>query len=466
MMQALADGKRIMVAANSKLRIDRLAEAIDAEFAGKIKLLKVTSETSSLPAVKEFVEAPATHALEYQAILSSPSLGTGIDITFDLAAQEIDVVYGFCDALITSHFDFDQHLARVRNPGSIKVWITPRIFRFDTAADVVKRDLLRDGVHKTCLIGFDDDGHPQYQTGDAFTDMAALIVSGQRASKNSLRQNFIDLKRHQGAVVTMVAPDPTMTKQGAIIKEVGRTKNDKMRTERLLNAPTLSKPDFDELNDRIMDKEAVGEMERWSVERTLIERFYRERISEQLIRLDERGRYRRKVESYEYVQAILSMPAIDVDQAFTGAHKARETIRRRFVRESSDPAMAVCYLLRRTPLMKDGIIQEAAIITTDDLGEFATAITKHKAAVENALEIEVRSDVHKKPIMLLNRVLDRIGLKIRLAAQTKSKGEPVRRYQLDPAALDRIRNLVRTRAAEDDWSSVYAHHGWNPADFN
>ena len=29
MMQSLADGKRIMVAANSKLRIDRLAEAID-----------------------------------------------------------------------------------------------------------------------------------------------------------------------------------------------------------------------------------------------------------------------------------------------------------------------------------------------------------------------------------------------------------------------------------------------------
>jgi hypothetical protein len=97
--------------------------------------------------------------------------------------------------------------------------------------------------------------------------------------------------------------------------------------------------------------------------------------------------------------------------------------------------MAESYLLRRTPLMKDGIIQAASVIANDDLGDFVTAIIKHKAAIENALEIEVRADLHEKPMMPLNRVLDRIGLKIRLVAQTKSKGEPVRRYQLDPNTL-------------------------------
>ena len=46
---------------------------------------------------------------------------------------------------------------------------------------------------------------------------------------------------------------------------------------------------------------------------------------------------------------------------------------------------------------------------------------------------------------------DRIGLKIRLVAQTKSKGEPVHLYQLSDA-LGRMRTLVAARAANDAWS--------------
>jgi hypothetical protein len=107
MMESLRDGKRLMVVGNKKARINDLTEAIRDRFPD-MKTLTVTAETVSEREVTDFMLHPAKHATDYQVILSSPSLTCGIDISFENDEVKIDVVYGFCDWRITSHFEFDQ----------------------------------------------------------------------------------------------------------------------------------------------------------------------------------------------------------------------------------------------------------------------------------------------------------------------------------------------------------------------
>ncbi len=48
--------------------------------------------------------------------------------------------------------------------------------------DVIKKDVLERSVYGSLLTGYDENLVPQYGTADAFLDMAALIVSQNRAS--------------------------------------------------------------------------------------------------------------------------------------------------------------------------------------------------------------------------------------------------------------------------------------------
>jgi hypothetical protein len=79
----------------------------------------VTSDTITKQEVKDFIIQAKKKATDYDVILTSPSLGTGVDISFPEGAQLIDVVFGFFEAQINSHFDFDQQLARVLTTGKL-----------------------------------------------------------------------------------------------------------------------------------------------------------------------------------------------------------------------------------------------------------------------------------------------------------------------------------------------------------
>ena len=242
---------------------------------------------------------PGERALRYQAILTSPSLGTGIDITFPGQQKLVDVVFGFFETNITTHFDFDQQLARVRHPGSVKVWISPRRFRFDTSVEVIKGDIQLHGLYKSVLQGYDDDGRPTYHTDDPLIDMAALAVSQQRASKNNLRGNFIDLKKRQGVRIDYVADDDSIGDRGRAIEVIGRTLAKAKRVANLMGATTLRKEDYEDVEGRTQENQDVSEHERWCFARTAIEKFYREPLTESLIESDDRGKLRKQVGRFE-----------------------------------------------------------------------------------------------------------------------------------------------------------------------
>jgi hypothetical protein len=96
--------------------------------------------------VKALIADVKIKALDYQVILTSPSLGTGVDITFPDQEKLIDIVFGFFGPKVNTHFDCDQQLGRVRHPGEVKVWLTGARFHFETNREVIKQDIIRQSL--------------------------------------------------------------------------------------------------------------------------------------------------------------------------------------------------------------------------------------------------------------------------------------------------------------------------------
>ena len=287
--QHLQDRKRVFVTSNSKRRIDDIEAAVANELEG-VRVIKITSDTGRGQA--SFVANPSAQAMHYDLILTSPSLGTGVDITFDDQQQLIDVVYGFFEARITTHFDIDQQLARVRQPGGVKVWISPQTFRFDTARRGQRRPPAI--AYKNFLDRFDARDAPVLSEDDPFLDLASLVVSHQRASKNNLKHHFIELKKRQGYEVHFVAADATDDDGRQRARQTGKHLSDRSAAPIMLaHAAPLRKAELEDVQ-RSPRGERRGQRRREVVGQAHVdELFYRERIIARSSS-DDRGRLRKR----------------------------------------------------------------------------------------------------------------------------------------------------------------------------
>ena len=133
--------------------------------------------------------------LEIQVLMCSPSLGTGIDITFpdpqcleESGLCKVDCVFGFFYPKVNTHTDMDQQLWRVRNPGQVKVWISPTRFQYASNFDVIRDDLARARVVPRAVTGYASDGLTNYNPTDtAAADSYARGGGTARIKKQSHR---------------------------------------------------------------------------------------------------------------------------------------------------------------------------------------------------------------------------------------------------------------------------------------
>jgi hypothetical protein len=467
LIQSLQDGKRVFVVSNAKGRINALAEGIASELGASIRLLRVTSETTKDENVIKFIASPSVEALKYDVILASPTIGTGVDVTFEGNAQLIDVVYGLFKEGINTHFDMDQQLGRVRHPGEVKVWVSPRRFQFDTALDVVRSDIHRQNLFKSVLLRY-EDGKPVYDMKDPLIDMASMILSRERASKNNLKRHFFEHKEHQGHTVEVVRKDDRLSGERAVLDSVGRRLSEQKRIDTLMEAIPLALEAFQSINHRIKRNGEVTQAEGWSLARTKMELFYRAPISPEMIRLDAQGRYRGRVCLLENVlQTVERFGWSDLRQRLTETWSCPSPARR-FKRSRREAADALLLLLGLTPIFENGRFNLEAVVTSGDLKDFVEEVVRLRPILENQLEIEVRRNVTEKPMEQVNAILKAIGLRCITVARTRARavagGHTVRRYGLDKGGFQQISDLVAVRKQQDAWRTLYEIHGWNASE--
>ena len=195
---AVKRGERCFITSNAKGYIDAIHRMILNECGEDIVMRVITRDNSRDDATVSFLKNIKTEILKVQVVLGSPSIGTGIDITFPDGACLVDRVFGFFFSFINTHTDIDQQLSRVRNPGAVDVWISPTTFRFTSNVDVIMDDLARAYRVKRAVRGRRPDGMVDYNRDDPLLLICAHVTALRRASMNRLVELFCDLRQHNG----------------------------------------------------------------------------------------------------------------------------------------------------------------------------------------------------------------------------------------------------------------------------
>lgn len=155
LINRLENGKRVFVASNSKAEVDRLVSGIEKHWNDcgltSLRMIAITSENSVKPEVQHFIENIKQEILNYDLVLSSPSMSTGVDISFDFGEAKVDAVFGIFETRINIHTEIDQQISRVRHPKEIGVWVSPARFNFETQFEVVRSDALRSRLAKVVV---------------------------------------------------------------------------------------------------------------------------------------------------------------------------------------------------------------------------------------------------------------------------------------------------------------------------
>jgi len=462
MMENISKGKRVFITSNSKEKIKTIEKTIlkfDHDSGLKLKMITITSENSRKHEIQHFIKNISDQITDYDVILSSPSLGTGIDITFENKREDIDCVYGFFENLINSHFEIDQQLARVRHPGEVNVWISPACYNFETEFQVVTQDYMKDHLYDLVL-----GKSPTLDMGDVdpFFRMIGMITSRERASKNNLKKNFIDLKVHQGWDVLVQEKDDDLCELGNALFKEGKKLRKTEYFNLMLNAESLNECQHLEFKQAIDRNDAQIEPEQWySYYRTNTELFYREPVSMAILELDNMGKYSRAIRQLERV---LIMPNIMKGDDSHTEHREQTKIGNKLLKNRNDGTTLLYGLLSLTPIFTNGQFNSDVIFTKDDLAKFSKAAIKMKALAELHLELTTKGDVLKKPVQHLGKVLKLIGLKQVCVKTSKHNGSKIYHYSLNTKVLNRANDILVNRRSDTDWSYVNKLHDFEYTD--
>lgn len=436
LFESLRSDERIFVCCNSKKQVDALVESIQAELGVDFPLIYVTSANSSTPEITAFLTEIKTEILKYKVVLVSPAMGTGIDITFPENISHVDGVYGLFEARINTHFDIDQQLSRVRHPKYVRIWISAETFNFETETDPIKQEIAESGIIPEVLTGYSAfSGTPEYNWNDPYLTLYATILAAQRASKNQLRKNFIELRTYNGWIVEEAKRDAAAISAGNVLASLGEELRRDNRIKRILNARTLDSAQVDAINHKKDAGKSVTEADQDAVDRYFIEHFYYMPVSRGLVALDNDGKYRDQILMFERIKANPTSTQVKAD-------------------EKSARAKLLIDLFQSAGIFAGSEFNPLASVSNDDLKPFVASCKKLKLKIERLLDTTLRKDYATKPIQQLNELLRMCGVRLVVKNTTKKYGQKIYQYQIDDAGLGEIQEIVKRRNAKRQLAMV------------
>jgi hypothetical protein len=456
----ISENRKVFVASNSKKLIDKLYTAAKDIRSDKNKMICITSENSKDNEIQDFINNIKIRAPEYQAIFCSPSMGTGIDISFDDKYDEIDCVYGFFEGNITTHTEIDQQLARVRKPKNVRCYISKRRFNYETDFDVVKTDLLTNHIIANTTIGFHPVTHKElFNEEDEFLGMATLVLSQQRESKNNLYENFIEYKTNNGYKCIIINKDDEISVSGSTFIKTGKLNHKLDTAERLISALPIDRYDYIDIKEKLENNEWVSQDLRLSYRRIQIEKFYSEKISSDLINIDDEGNFRSKIMMFDFLTDILKFNNnYELQKLYK--HK-KNTAKMKIIKDPNAGIVLLSDLLSTAGIYKNHTFLTNIEFSSETLKDFIAKSVEYKKYQEGLLGINVQSDIYEKPTQHLSKLLNLVGLKQNPSRKEQVSGIRRNLYKIDKDRLDLVLSIVERRKqyAEDRWDFIHQLHG-------
>jgi hypothetical protein len=438
MLDSIKNNERCYITSNSKRKIDVLEELIKQRFGGTKKILSITSENSQEQEIQSFLRNISENIVEYDAILCSPTLGTGIDISFDNNAQNVDCVYGLFEAKVNTHFDIDQQISRVRNPKHTRIWISPQTFRFETSQDVILKEIENSHSKYRQIVNITSDGEKQYND-EEYLKLYANVKSLQRGSKNYLKNNFIKLKEYNGWHINKIEQDDSDLDEIKKLEKLAKQEKQISTVNDLLSAKLITRDEYDTLK-YASNHLGLTDQQKSSMRRYEIEAFYLQDINEELIALDNDRKLRYQIREYTLLQTD------DLEIEFQELCEEQQSIVYTDRKMLSEKKKLYLNILKKSGLMdNDNNLILDATIQSSGMNEFVEYIKNNKQTIERIFEIVIRNDVNEKPIRQLNEFLKRLGITLHRKTKKRSDGGKNYLYTINQEQIKTIEDIIAKR---------------------
>ena len=427
-------GKRCYACSNSKDFVKKLSKQLSDSVERSIKIMCITSDNSQAEETQKFLHDIKVSALEYDVILTSPAVGTGIDISFNNDEALIQSVYGFFFDGINTHFDIDQQLSRVRNPGEVKVWVSSNEFNFECDPEVIQIEVEHYQEMTKDFVGINKDGSRVFSNDPLYSFVYSHVTALQRASKNKLKHNFIQLRKRNGWNVVVLPHNKELAKEGKRLVTNAKNRKHEEDCESLMKAQKITREKYEELRSQ----QVLSSSQSCSLRRYEIESFYRADLDEDLFALDNNGRFRDQVRQLENLW--ISDEKLVEKEKHNSANYKIDSLQ--LVQKKN----ALLSIFEHSSLLKNGSFDCEKSIISSELNGFVSYVMTNKVMLERLFNMSVRADLQTKPTLQLKQYLKLVGLDLYKSARDQSGAQSNIKYKLDEADLSLIQELVHKRS--------------------
>jgi Domain of unknown function (DUF3854) len=302
-IEDLKSGLKIMVCSDSKDKVEAIAKMIKDLNLGS-RVMTIHSDNSDGDIEANFIENINTEVLNYDVLICSPSLNTGVSIE----VEHFDKVYGIYEGVLPDS-DYAQALSRYRPLVDRVIWCKKRGLNFSevsksTYSKVIRNSLkvshdaaisvIRSSLHSD-LIPFLHDGY--IFENNPHIDLFCEYESLQNQSAYNLSKNLVERLKFEGNNVEIVAG--TDIKTDETVQEIFKSAKEFGKEQYLINRVNAEILTGNELNQ--LDKKGNKTAdEQVKLDASKIAAYYGvESLSRELLEFDDRGRAREKIAQLE-----------------------------------------------------------------------------------------------------------------------------------------------------------------------
>jgi hypothetical protein len=436
MLSTIERGEKCYIASNSKKMIDDL-EGLVRKLVGH-RYVKVTSENSQQDDIVEFVKTISVSAKAVDVILASPSMGTGVDITFPDNEIVFENVYGFFEPLVNTHTDIDQQLARVRHPREVKVYINPRKYYPETDLNVIIENLGRAHISAQAVT-FTDDGQYVIDYNDPLLQIYAEVIAYRTSSSAKIYENYINYKKIMGYEIINIIKDDKQSVLGNQKLTGARRERIAQEVERFLHMPQLSNEEFFGLYSKGLNAKRMKSDERVLLEKAIAEKALSIPLSKDIIQdILEKG-FIQKLDAFHSIQNNKHLSVIE--SWSVGFVQSSEFQGQYLPKVNKDVFVQVVLII--LGLLEEGALKLRKGITQQDLDKFAIFCETNRVVIGEITGRPSRMDVKERTLMTLNPILAEIGLTIKKMKTKRQEGTVSHVYAIAPKLLMRMERLAK-----------------------
>ena len=453
---ALMLGEKIMVASDSKRFIKKLdkfftirceeSNSEKSHTSQKWRIWSIHSDNSGSDENVAFIKDITNAVKNFDALFTSPSLGTGVDIS----EYHFDTVFGVFHSVSQTATECAQQLYRYRPKVPFHIWVAKRPpFGYkDTNATKIKERLLQTNEVTAFLLRIDRQTGLRGAEKDWALEAYCQILANRHYSLNNLRDDLRSLLTEMGNTFIYVGNDNDTQARESL--KAAASALDSAHYSAVAKAGDIT---LSEYRAR-QSKDYLSQREIFECEKKRISDSYGMDVTESLVEMDKGGRLIGAIASLE---AILAKPDESIVDPKTGRiYPTPPTIVTQKDRTERDN-LPLCidwgnYSARWLARFNLGLHQILTSLVKSD--EFTaddptllkmTAIASSCAAhVKAILGFTIPSDC--KPIWLLGTLVEQLGLKLTCRKQGK-RGQQVKIFSLSKEQLEFALRVIAHRSS-------------------